>query len=108
MLDKQVEEFAGRIGVARACQAFGVNPRSYRHRRQVRAGQLPHGRRTPPKARPQHPAALTSEERWQVLEVLCCERFYDLAPAQVFHTLLNEGVYLCSIRQMDGCASALR
>ena len=95
-----ITHFSERIGVGRACQAFGVNPRSYRHRRQVRAGQLPHGRRTPPKPRAQHPAALTSDERWQVLEVLCSERFYDLAPAQVFHTLLDEGTYLCSVRQM--------
>jgi hypothetical protein len=36
------------------------------------------------------------------------ERFCDLAPAQVFNTLLDEGIYLCSVRQMDGFASALR
>jgi putative transposase len=32
--------------------------------------------------------------------VLCEPRFVDLAPAQVYATLLDEGVYLCSIRQM--------
>jgi putative transposase len=31
---------------------------------------------------------------------LCSERFCDLAPAQVYATLLDEGVYRCSIRQM--------
>jgi putative transposase len=31
---------------------------------------------------------------------LCEERFADLAPAQVYSTLLDEGVYLCSERQM--------
>ena len=32
--------------------------------------------------------------------MLCEPRFVDLAPAQVYATLLDEGVYLCSIRQM--------
>ncbi len=32
--------------------------------------------------------------------VLCEPRFSDLAPAQVFHQLLDEETYLCSIRQM--------
>ena len=38
MLDAHVEQFAGRVGVQRACNAFGVNPRTYRHRRQARQG----------------------------------------------------------------------
>jgi hypothetical protein len=32
--------------------------------------------------------------------VLCSQRFADLPPAQVYATLLDEGVYECSIRQM--------
>ena len=32
--------------------------------------------------------------------MLCSERFCDLAPAQVYATLLDEGTYLCSERQM--------
>ena len=35
-----------------------------------------------------------------ILAVLCEDRFVDLAPAQVYATLLDEGVYLCSERQM--------
>jgi putative transposase len=35
-----------------------------------------------------------------VLEVLHSERFVDLAPAQVYATLLDEGVYLASVRTM--------
>lgn len=34
MLDAKVAEFAGKVGVERACAAFGVNPRSHRYRRQ--------------------------------------------------------------------------
>jgi len=34
------------------------------------------------------------------VKLLCSQRFADLAPAQVYATLLDEGVYACSIRTM--------
>lgn len=94
-----MSEFSVRIGVERACRAFGVNARTFRHRRQARAGRVPK-RERPVRARAPHPAALTAGEKLEVLDTLCCERFCDLPPAQVFNTLLDEGVYLCSVRQM--------
>jgi putative transposase len=100
MLDQKVEGFGERIGVEAACQAFGVNPRTFRHRRQIREGRLPMGKARPKRARTAHPAALTSQERLQILETLCSERFCDLSPAQVFNALLDQGTYLCSLRQM--------
>ena len=42
------------------------------------------------------PAALSADERAQVLAVLHSERFVDASPAQVWATLLDEGVYLAS------------
>lgn len=101
MLDGQVAEFTDRVGVTRACTAFGVNPRSYRHRRQSAQGR---GRPRPSRATGQppktHPAALSDAEEDQIVQVLCSDEFCDLAPAQVFTTLLDAGVYLCSERQM--------
>jgi len=100
MLDAQVDAFAARVGVARACTAFGVNERSRRHRRQRDDGRLPV---TPPAVvgpRRPHPASLSAVEKDRIVETLCSERFWDLAPAQVYSTLLDEGVYLCSERQM--------
>ena len=47
-----------------------------------------------------HPASLTSSERHDILEILCCERFVDLSPRQVFMTLLDENRYYCSVRSM--------
>lgn len=32
--------------------------------------------------------------------MLCSDRFGDLAPTQVYATLLDEGIYLCSERTM--------
>lgn len=85
--------------MARACRAFGVHPRTYRHRRQQRRGALP-ARTRSRRVRAPHPASLSAAEKERVLQALCSPRFYDLSPAQVYHTLLDEGAYLCSIRQM--------
>jgi putative transposase len=56
--------------------------------------------RPPQRTRPSPPRALTPEERQQVLDVLHEPRFVDLAPAEVYATLLDEGHYLCSERTM--------
>jgi putative transposase len=52
----------------------------------------------PPRRPP--PRALQAEERAAVLGVLHEPRFVDLAPAEVYATLLDEGRYLCSERTM--------
>ena len=100
MLDEQVAVFAPKVGVEAACRAFSVNPRSWRHRRQRDEGRLPQRTRSAPGPRALHPAALSEAEKDRIVEVLCSERFCDLAPAQVYATLLDEGTYLCSERQM--------
>lgn len=101
VLDARIGEFAPRVGVKRSCAAFGVNERTYRHRRQRSDGRGPvrASRATGRPPRP-HPASLSEAEKDLVIETLCSERFVDLAPAQVYTTLLDEGVYLCSERQM--------
>jgi transposase InsO family protein len=50
--------------------------------------------------RPAPPRALPQNERRAVCDVLGSERFADQAPAEIYATLLDEGVYLCSIRTM--------
>ncbi len=47
-----------------------------------------------------HPAQLSPSECEQVIATLNSERFWEKAPAQVWATLLDEGVYLCSVRTM--------
>jgi putative transposase len=49
-------------------------------------------------ARP--PLALTPEERQEILEILRSPRFVDATPYQVFAELLDEGIYICSVRTM--------
>ena len=100
MLDGFVDRFADRLGIKRACHAFGVHPRTYRHRRQARQNRLPARKPVAKKPRAPHPAALSLAEKDRILEELCSTRFRDSAPTQVFNTLLDEGTYLCSARQM--------
>jgi putative transposase len=54
----------------------------------------------PKKEKPKPPLALCKKEEQAVLEVLHSERFQDLAPAEVYATLLDDGDYLCSVRTM--------
>lgn len=100
-MNDRIEAWAPRVGRERACVAFGVSPRTWRDRRQCGSGRA---RQRPSRAsglgRRSHPARIPDDERGAIRELLCSERFCDLAPAQVYATLLDEGVYRCSIRQM--------
>lgn len=85
------QELSATLGMRRACTVLGVSRATlYRHRRPpvVRSG-----RRTPP-------LSLTPAERNTVTAQLMSARFVDYPPAQVYAQLLDEGVYLCSIRTM--------
>jgi putative transposase len=84
-----VTEMAPRLGVALTCAALAL-PRASYYR-----GQQP---RPEPKPRPAPARALPPEEREQVLAALHEPRFVDLAPAQVYASLLDEERYLCSER----------
>jgi putative transposase len=54
----------------------------------------------PPPPRPIPTNALSEPERQEILAVLRSEAFCDLAPAQVWARLLDDGIYLCSISTM--------
>lgn len=92
-----VEAWTPKVGLELACTAFGVAPRTWRHHRAKRAGTLPArpSRQSGEPRRP-HPAKLDPIEEAAVLSVLCSERFTDAGIAEVYATLLDEGVYLCS------------
>jgi putative transposase len=96
-----VASWEPRIGRLRACRAFGINERTWRHHHQNERGDARHrhSRAThgPPKP---HPAQLTQPEKDAVVEVLCSPRFCDVGVAEAWATLLDEGTYLCSIRTM--------
>ena len=81
--------------IAAACTALGLS-RASLYRRQAFRRQPP----APMRPRPTPKRALATKERQTVLDLLREPRFVDLAPAEVYASLLDQGVYLCSIRTM--------
>ena len=94
MTDQAVTQLAPQLGVRAACQAVGAAQASYYRRH----------RQSPAPARPEpilhrqrhQPRALSTAEQQAILDVLHSDRFADVAPAEVWATLLDEGVYLGS------------
>ena len=85
-----VTELGPRLGFAATCAALGLPKATYYR----------HLKPRPPRAKRSSHRALTAEERHAVLEVLHEPRFADLAPAEVYASLLDEGRYVCSQRTM--------
>jgi putative transposase len=78
------------LGIAPTCAALGL-PRATYYRRRFQSVR----------PRRRHSVrALSTEERVAVLDTIHEPRFVDLAPAEVYATLLDEGRYLCSERTM--------
>lgn len=85
---------AAQLGPIAVCGALGVSRASLHRLRN------PPPVPVPPRPRPSPPRALTAEERAVVLDHLHSERFQDRSPSEVYGTLLDEGVYCCSIRTL--------
>jgi putative transposase len=94
--DEAVAELAGVLGSTRAaCRAAGRPQASHyrRHRKSPKPDR-------PVRERKPQPRALTPAERDGVRAVLNSPEFADMAPASVYHELLDEGVYLASVSTM--------
>jgi putative transposase len=93
--DQAVVELTPHLGVRAACQALGAAQAGYyrRHRQSL----VPAPKKTIPHRERAQPRALGEAEQQAILDTLHSDRFVDLAPAQVWATLLDEGVYLGSI-----------
>ena len=87
---RAIQDRAPQLGVAPTCRALGVPRATYYRSRQPRRQPAP----------PHSSRALGPAEQQAVLEALHEPRFVDLAPAEVYATLLDEGQYLCSERTM--------
>jgi len=90
--DDAIRALAPVIGTRAACAASGRAQASYYRRHRVspappRPAPIPHRDRAQPRA-------LDAAERAAILAVLHEHRFLDSSPAQVWATLLDEGVYL--------------
>jgi putative transposase len=88
------KKLASIVNWTQACLALGVaRVSAYRFWKRK-------GNPVQPKERVKPERALSDAEKEHVLGVLHSERFVDIAPQEVYATLLDEGIYLCSVRTM--------
>jgi len=78
-----------------ACAALDISRASVQRRR-ARLTAPP----ATPRPRPRPARALSVPQQQEVLDLLHAPRFADQTPAEIYATLLDEGVYHCSIRTM--------
>lgn len=94
MTDEAFAELrAGGVSTKQACRLVGKSTATF-----YRCRQLPV--LGPPRPRPVPANALTEAEQQEVLALLRSDDYCDLAPAQVWARLLDDGRYLCSISTM--------
>lgn len=94
MIAEQLPELEAATSTKRACELLGASRATLYRRRN------PAPPSSTPKARPAPSNKLSEAERQQILTVLRSPQYCDLAPAQVWARLLDDGTYLCSIRTM--------
>lgn len=87
------QEESVRVGVVEACRALGLSRATYY--RKFGEDARPGGKRER-----RSPRRLSVDEEQKVLAYLTSERFVDLSVPEVQATLLDEGVYICSVRTM--------
>ena len=87
------QELSREVGTVAACQSLDIARPTYYRRLGARIEETPAPRPAPPRA-------LSALERQEVLDVLHTDRFVDKAPTEVYATLLDEGIYHCSVRTM--------
>jgi len=86
------QELSKDVGTAAACKSLDIARPTY-YRRLGASGEREASRPAPPRS-------LSAVERQEVLDILHTDRFVDRAPTEVYATLLDEGIYHCSIRTM--------
>jgi putative transposase len=92
--DEAIATLTPTVGTRAACTAIGAAQAGY-YRRHRHSPPVPRPAPTPHRERVQ-PRSLRDVERKAILDALHQPRFVDLAPAQVWATLLDEGIYLGS------------
>lgn len=88
-----IDALTQHIPVSRTCEVLGLPRSSLYRQRRGKVAETPAPRPTPARA-------LSGEERNHMRDLLNSERFADQSPYEVYATLLDEGVYHCSIRTM--------
>lgn len=79
------------------CSALGVSKSTF-YRRKAKALRLPAAVIPPP--RHAHHRRIPNSDRAAIFACLCSLAFRDLAPPQIYATLLDRGEHLCSVKTM--------
>jgi putative transposase len=99
MTDDAITELTPILGsIRRACKAAG-RPQANHYRRHRRSPKPDR----PVRERKPQPRALTEAERATVRSVLNSATFVDMAPASVYHELLDEG---CTCARPQPCTAS--
>lgn len=77
-------------GVLQTCKALGISRATFYRRRKSKE----------PVVRTKSFRRISNAERQNILSVLTSDRFMDKSPYEVYATLIDEGVCLCSVRTM--------
>jgi putative transposase len=93
VIDEHLSDLESATSTKRACALLGASRATLYRRRNP-------PQRPAPGARPAPPNKLSEAERQRILSALRSPGYCDLAPAQVWARLLDDGIYLCSIRTM--------
>ncbi len=93
MIAEHLEGLEAVTSTKQACNLLGASRATVYRRRRPPVDR-------PPTLRPEPANKLTEAERQDILAVLRSEEYCDLAPAQVWARLLDDGRYLCSISTM--------
>ncbi len=92
---------ARQVGPSLACRALGLSRATfYRRRAFLEAYSLGAPEAVPNKPQRRSARALTVEEEQRALDLLFSPRFAEVAPAEIVATLLDEGIYVCSVSTM--------
>ena len=81
------------LNISDVCDAVGVARSTFYRRTADKTNAPEHQKKSSPRK-------LSEQEEERVLAVLNSERFCDFAPGEIYATLLDESIYLCSERTM--------
>ena len=93
MIAEHLEDLGAVTSTQAACDLLGASRATVYRRRRPPASR-------PSVSRPEPTNKLSEAERQRILAVLRSDEYCDLAPAQVWSRLLDDGIYLCSISTM--------
>ena len=90
-----IDNLSDHMTINKICADIGIPKSSYYYWKKKKEDQ---GEKETSKYQPSW--SLLLEEKEMILSIMNSEDYYDKSPAYIYYSLLDSGVYLCSIRSM--------